>query len=434
MAWGGKEVRMRCVMNQLLEMERSLNNFMLETVLKLQTLTQTKVFLLLESKHYRRYGGSPEMVARFEESDFLPAEREDQICVEVELETDDILRETRKDQGRKRRSKSGNEENADRIPIVDRTLNGDSTPPKKSRLDYLSRREFQRSLEASNSSSSNAALHAGDASRFNPPSPAFIKTENDVEFSENQVQEVYDRLRLGDPLLSLRGASEHLSSSTGFLEKNAEEDDYSDGYEDAEPEAAEEEARQRALDQGVDPVFKRGMYSLANVATSQKYLELEAVDDVTLAYVKGTREFRLLGSTLYDIGKEIGYSCPTRDVETNRGAIKQYLNGKMQEYLPYFERFKHVEKRPFRDVLKTQMPESYMKNRMRCGFVRTCPNYYKSKPKDKTKSPKEKKAGKSKASSDSSVDSRPAATTSIEPRPGLPVLPSSHPYPFYYPH
>ena len=115
MAWGGKEVRMRCVMNQLLEMERSLNNFMLETVLKLQTLTQTKVFLLLESKHYRRYGGSPEMVARFEESDFLPAEREDQICVEVELESDDILRETRKDQGRKRRSKSGNEENADRI-------------------------------------------------------------------------------------------------------------------------------------------------------------------------------------------------------------------------------------------------------------------------------------------------------------------------------
>ena len=65
MAWKKKD-NMLSVLTQLKEMERSLCNFMMETVLKMETLTRTKVFLLLESDHYRRYGGSHELVSCFE--------------------------------------------------------------------------------------------------------------------------------------------------------------------------------------------------------------------------------------------------------------------------------------------------------------------------------------------------------------------------------
>ena len=55
-----------------------------------------------------------------------------------------------------------------------------------------------------------------------------------------------------------------------------------------------------------------------------------------------------------------------------------------------FERFKMVEKEPFKDVLKSHLPESYMKSRIRGGFKRQLPQYYNSK-KEKT-SPKKAKA------------------------------------------
>lgn len=368
MAWSG-DGRMRCVMNQLLEMERSLNNFMLETVLKLETLTQTKVFLLLESKHYRRYGGSPELVACFEESNFLLNEKDEQISVEVQLETADILHETRR--GKRKPSKDND----------DHSTKKDSSPSKKSRSDDDDDdddRNESRTLNGNNDFSGSNGVDD-----YQPNS--FVKRENDLQYTEDQMHQVYDHLRRSDPLLSIQSAGGRLSSSTGHLAPVEDEEYFSDGYADGE------DANQRVLDNATDPAFRPGMYSLKNVRNSRKYRELESVEDVTLAYVKGTREFRLLGSTLYDIGKEIGLNCPILDVDANRGEAKQYLNAQMQEYLPLFERFKDVEKRPFRDVLKTQTPESYMKNRMRCGFVKARPNYYKSKPKTTDKKGKKTK-------------------------------------------
>ena len=74
----------------------------------------------------------------------------------------------------------------------------------------------------------------------------------------------------------------------------------------------------------------------------------------------------------------------------NRGEVKDYLNTNMNKYLQMFERFKMVEKEPFKDVLKSHLPESYMKSRIRGGFKRQLPQYYNSK-KEKT-SPKKAKA------------------------------------------
>merc|ERR1719374_261578 len=58
------------LLNQLQLMENSLTNFMLETILKIQTLTETKVFLLLESSggadSVRRFCGTSDLVESFE--------------------------------------------------------------------------------------------------------------------------------------------------------------------------------------------------------------------------------------------------------------------------------------------------------------------------------------------------------------------------------
>ena len=54
------------LLEQLQLMENSLTNFMFETILKLRSLTDSKVFLLLENSERRRYCGSPELVDVFE--------------------------------------------------------------------------------------------------------------------------------------------------------------------------------------------------------------------------------------------------------------------------------------------------------------------------------------------------------------------------------
>jgi len=54
------------LLNQLQLMESTLTNFMLETILKLQSLTDVKVFLLIETSQKRRYCGSKDMTDAFE--------------------------------------------------------------------------------------------------------------------------------------------------------------------------------------------------------------------------------------------------------------------------------------------------------------------------------------------------------------------------------
>ena len=68
------------LLNQLQLMENSLTNFMLETILKLQSLTETKVFLLLESpgssENGRRYCGTPDLVEAFEKGQLASMTRD----------------------------------------------------------------------------------------------------------------------------------------------------------------------------------------------------------------------------------------------------------------------------------------------------------------------------------------------------------------------
>ena len=260
MAWSG-DGRMPAVMKQLLEIERSLNNFMLETVLKLQTLTQTKVFLLLESKHYRRYCGNPEMVLCFENSDFQLDAKANQIDIEVTLDpAANTLRENLRKKRRRGHYRVGSALENEVVGV---------SPPKRSRP--------------------NNGHHetAGEATTTANNEDLYIKQEldDDPHFTDDQVNEVLDHFERNDGLEFKR----KLSSSTGHLLSALDEDEDENG----ELEGTEFLG---------GPPFREGMYSLENITKSQKFRTLEKVQDVSRAYIKGSWEFALLGSTMYDIG------------------------------------------------------------------------------------------------------------------------------------
>ena len=77
------------LLNQLQLMENSLTNFMLETILKIQSLTETKVFLLLESPASgdggRRYCGTPDLVDSFERGQLASKTQDVEVSLDASI-------------------------------------------------------------------------------------------------------------------------------------------------------------------------------------------------------------------------------------------------------------------------------------------------------------------------------------------------------------
>ena len=71
MAWHGLG-NVNSLLQQMQDIEVSLSNLMMETVLKMQTLMSTKVFLVLEdpATKSRRYCGNKELISAYERSNF----------------------------------------------------------------------------------------------------------------------------------------------------------------------------------------------------------------------------------------------------------------------------------------------------------------------------------------------------------------------------
>ena len=65
--------------NRLQSMEVALADYMMESILRLQALTEAKVFLLIENSgkdRKRRYGGSGELIEKYEDGQLHPEPKE----------------------------------------------------------------------------------------------------------------------------------------------------------------------------------------------------------------------------------------------------------------------------------------------------------------------------------------------------------------------
>ena len=92
---------------QLLELESSLTTLVLETVLKVQTLTETKMFLLLENPEdkSRRYCGDNGLVKQFRKSNFGRAGKGENIQLALDPKVNLIVEKRR--EGTKRKQNGG---------------------------------------------------------------------------------------------------------------------------------------------------------------------------------------------------------------------------------------------------------------------------------------------------------------------------------------
>ena len=134
MAWHGLG-NVNSLLQQMQDIEVSLSNLMMETVLKMQTLMSTKVFLVLEdpTTKSRRYCGNKELISAYERSNFKASASsstngdggEKEQDLEVRLDPNvDLL--TTRPVGRKRRA---NADGDGRMASIDD--NRTPSPPKR---------------------------------------------------------------------------------------------------------------------------------------------------------------------------------------------------------------------------------------------------------------------------------------------------------------
>ena len=127
MAWRGVG-NVDSLLTQLQEFEESMTNLMLETILKMQTLTETRVFMLLEhpGTKFRRFCGHKELVGQYENGNLCKTDEGS--AAEVRLDPDVELLMTRK-RGKKRVRANANDTESECTPskrAVSCTDNGDA--------------------------------------------------------------------------------------------------------------------------------------------------------------------------------------------------------------------------------------------------------------------------------------------------------------------
>ena len=229
--------------------------------------------------------------------------------------------------------------------------------------------------------------------------PRVTETENGAEdppqsFTEAQINEVVDHIETQQ---KFHAPFKKLSAVSGKLISIHQLDEY-EGDDGAPPISSDdEEANVPGVpmadrDAPVFIPFRQGIYSFENICDSKKYKMLARSADVNRAFMRGTWEFTLLGTLMYDNGKELAIKCPFKDIAANRAEAKKYLKESFEKYLPLFSRFLAVEKTDAtKDVLRTFSAGSYMNCRMRGGFKRMHPDLYVSK--QGVEKPEKKRAG-----------------------------------------
>jgi len=316
------------LLNQLQLMENSLTNFMLETILKIQTLTETKVFLLLENSGdgARRFCGTSDLVQTFVNGQF-------------HLRPSDIE------------------------VILDPSIG--STLVEKPRF-------------AAESSSSSETM-AGKKRRVN----AVDGVGGAADVSDNGVPPV-KRSNLNDDMNAMVAFDELVAVESVDVKQEVEEFVIGD--------SDDEDSGTRRSRQTTGNVFPQGppwpdasnamneahQFRPSNDLSARKLEALQAIENPTAVFEKGTLENKLLSSILYDYGKELAFKCPYEDVTLASSEVKSYFYGNLEQFLSHFQRFT-VEKPIVSELLKTQSPQSYMRNIARSGYKAAAKNAMKKK-------------------------------------------------------
>ena len=104
---------------------------------------------------------------------------------------------------------------------------------------------------------------------------------------------------------------------------------------------------------------------------------LKELDDPVKAFVKNSRENKLLTDVLYEHGTEMAKRCPYNDADVHIKEVKHYMRINMDRFLSTLPRFTKLKKKELPDWKPgRQGPVWYMKYVMRAGFKSYAPHFF----------------------------------------------------------
>jgi len=306
------------LLNQLQVMENSLTNFMLETILKIQSLTETRVFLLLETQGGndvgRRYCGTRELVDIFEKG-------------RLTLKADDVE------------------------VTLDSSINSSVVEKPRLSLPQPSEQQQQQQQQRSQQQQPRKRRGANEVgeehdSTTDAPTPAkrANRERNSVVGDD------------GDQDADVK------KEVVEFVIGDSDDEDEQSSFSAIGLGISHSVQQQQWIESSVDDVFGASQFRPSNALSARKLEALQSIENPTAVFEKGTLENKLLSSILYDYGKELALKCPFEDVSLASAEVKSYFYGNLEQFLAHFHRFT-MEKTTI-----NQSPQSYMRNIARSGY------------------------------------------------------------------
>lgn len=302
------------LVTQLQNMECAISSIIMESAMKLASLTSASIFVVIETEDARRFTGSPHMMQTYLERNMMPGGRDLQIDVDLGAR---IVHEhppayqqphfmtTNNGAGPSSTelalttpsTSSAPQQQRPSKPFMKRPAvgppggSGDlapSTPPKRSK-------SIDSPLVTPKIEDQKPEVSA-DGSVTNPESSSTRTLEDIAGVVTDVVDDDDDDSDI------------EVLESVSFMESDRIEDSFVNS-----PASTSNSSALMPMSAGASADRRLDNQSFVPVDVSQNQMKIDAlrsIENPLLAFQKGSIEFRLLTSVFYDKGKEIGQKCP----------------------------------------------------------------------------------------------------------------------------
>lgn len=369
------------LLNQLQLMEITLTNFMLETVLKLQSLTDMKVFLLIESPQKRRYCGSKNLMDAFQSEKGLLCSGDTDIAVRLDPTANALIESAPSSVGLFGSASDNIDqsllENVTHGLAVDLPLSSEDALEAPSKNPPLSRKggwntkshkgQYTHSMNVEREGPSKAKRKKMECSAANDNAALSFeknqescKEEREDSIKEMPVYEISDDEGDDSAPASFLMDDTNISSSP-FIASI-----YSEGNDQANC------TKTSIKYPYIEPLT---FFSLleGNDLEIQKYNMLMNTENPLALYQKGTMESKVLKSVCYSVGKNAALKCPYPLTAENKSALMSHWSHHCDMFVGQcVNAGLLVEKNAGNSILLDLIPKNsavgYIRQRIRDGF------------------------------------------------------------------
>jgi len=355
------------LVTQLQNMECAISSIIMESAMKLASLTSASVFIAIETEDARRFTGSPHMMQTYLQRNLVPSGRDLQIDVDLSAR---IIHE--------------HPPQFQPQPMYPTSSNGGGIPGPSTSASPQQRpsKPFMKR------SAPGTASSVGDAPATPPKRQKSVDSSLVIPKVEDQKPELLADGTPADPSSSNAIA---LASGNNDLGTDFDvDDDDSDievlesvSFMDGDKMGEESFANTPATSSGMAPVNhpdrRMDAQPFVPVDVSQNQMKIDAlraIENPLLAFQKGSVANRLLASCCYEWGANLCALCPY-PLDLKHHPTKTFFNKNFDHFMKSFPQFMDVHGSPLRGLQishgsATLTPAAYMRLRARTGFTSRC--------------------------------------------------------------